>query len=108
MSGGAPDTFTTLIASLSYGRSSVFTMCFPDKIVDYEGVDVVMSYDDYVEELLHIVISQPEPDYVLSDFYVLALRDDEDASPAPATNMIMDDFIVDISSLNILGHVVGE
>ena len=108
LSGGALDNFTTLIAPPSLGRSSVFTMCFLDKIVDYEGIHGVMSSDDYVEELLHMVISQPEQDYALSDFYVLALRDDEDASPASTADAIMDDVIIDIASLDILGHVVGE
>ena len=35
---------TTLIAPPSPGRSSVLTMCFPNEIVDYEGIDGVMSY----------------------------------------------------------------
>ena len=83
MSGGAPDTSSALIAPPSLERSSVFTMCFLDKITDYEGIDGVMSSDDYAEELLHLVISQLEPDYALSDFRVLAFRDDEDAPPAP-------------------------
>ena len=39
---------------------------------------------------------------------MLALRDDEDASPAPDDDAIMDDVIVDIASLDILGYVVGE
>ena len=39
---------------------------------------------------------------------MLALRDDEDASPAPTADAIMDDVIVDIVSLDILGHVVGK
>ena len=39
---------------------------------------------------------------------MLALRDDEDAPPAPAIDVIGDDVIVDIASLDILGHVVGE
>ena len=81
--GGAPDTSTTLIAPPSPGRSSVLTMCFPDEIADYGGIYGVMSSDDYDEELLGMVISQPEPDYALSYFCVLALRDDEDASLAP-------------------------
>ena len=34
-----------------------------------------MSSDDYDEELLRMVISQPEPDSALSYFHVLALRD---------------------------------
>ena len=55
-----------------------------------------------------MVINQPEPDSTLSDFCVLALRDDEDAPPAPDDDAIMDDFIVDIASHDILGHVVGE
>ena len=67
-----------------------------------------MSSDDYVEELLQMVISQPEPDSALSDFCVLALRDDEDAPPTPAVDGIMDDVIVDIASPDILGHVVRE
>ena len=46
---GAPDTSTTLIAPPSLGRSSVITMCFPDEIVDYGGIDGVMLSDDYVE-----------------------------------------------------------
>ena len=55
-----------------------------------------------------MVISQPEPDSALSYFRVLALRDDEDAPPAPNDDAITDDVIVDIASLDILGHVVGE
>ena len=39
---------------------------------------------------------------------MLALRDDEDAPLTPAVDAIMDDVIVDIASLDILGHVVGE
>ena len=54
---GAPDTSTTLIVPPSPGRSSVLTMCFPNEIADYEGIDGVMSSDDYVEDLLHMVIS---------------------------------------------------
>ena len=86
----------------------MFTMCFPDKIADYEGIDGVMSSDDYAEELLQMVISQPEPNSSLSDFRVLALRDDEDAPPTPGDDAIMNDAIVDIASPYILGHVVGE
>ena len=108
MRGGAPDTSTTLIAPPSPGQSSVITMCFPDKIADYGGIDGVMSYDDYDEELLQMVISQPEPDSALSDFHVLALRDDEDASLAPDDDAITGDVIIDIASPDILGHVVGE
>ena len=67
-----------------------------------------MSSDDYDEELLRMVISQPEPDSALSDFHVLALRDDEDASLAPDDDAITGDVIVDIASPDILGHVVGE
>ena len=106
--GGAPDTSTTLIAPPSPGQSSVLTMCFPDEIADYGGIDGVMSSDDYDEELLRMVISQPEPDSALSDFHVLALRDDEDASLAPDDDAITGDVIVDIASPDILGHVVGE
>ena len=106
--GGAPDTSTTLIASPSLGWSSVLTMCFPNEIADYRGIDGVMSSDDYDEELLRMVISQPEPDSALSDFHVLALRDDEDASLTPNDDAIMGDVIVDIASPDILGHVVGE
>ena len=108
LSGGALDTSNTLIAPPFPWRSSVFTMCFPDEIADYEGIDGVMSFDVYVEELLQMVISQPEPDSALSDFCVLAFRDDEDASPALTAHAIMDDVIVDIASSDILGHVVGE
>ena len=86
----------------------MLTMCFPDEIVDYGGIDGVMSSDDYDEELLRMVISQPKPDSSLSDFHVLALRDDEDASLAPDDDAITGDVIVDIASLDILGHVVGE
>ena len=94
--GGAPDTSTTLIAPPSPGRSSVLTMCFPD-----DGrIDGVMSSDDYDEQLLRMVISQPEPDSALSYLRVLALRDDEDA--------ITDDVIIYIASPDILGHVMGE
>ena len=106
--GGAPDTSTTLIAPPSPGRSSVLTMCFPDEIADYRGIDGVLSSDDYVEELLRMVISQPKPDSALSYFRVLSLRDDEDAPPTPDDDAIMDDVIVDIASPDILGHVVGE
>ena len=52
-----------------------------------------------------MVISKPELDSTLSDFCVLALRDDEEALVADA---IMDDVIVDIAYLDILGNVVGE
>ena len=106
--GGAPDTSTTLIAPPSPEQFSVLTMCFPDEIVDYGGIDGVMSSDDYDEELLRMVISQPEPNSALSDFHVLALRDDEDASLAPDDDAITGDVIVDIASPDILGHVVGE
>ena len=108
MRDGAPDTSITLIAPPSPGQSSVLTMCFPDEIADYGGIDGVMSSDDYDEELLRMVISQPEPDSALSDFHVLALRDDEDASLAPDDGAITGDVIVDIASPDILGHVVGE
>ena len=37
----------------------MLTMCFPDEIDDYEGIDGVMSSDDYAKELLEMVISQP-------------------------------------------------
>ena len=77
--GRAPDTSTTLITPPSPGRSSVLTMCFLDEIADYGGIDGVMSSNDYDEELLQMVISQPELDSTLSYFRVLALRDDEDA-----------------------------
>ena len=55
--GGASDTSTTLIAPPSPRRSSVLTMSFLDEIADYGGIDEVMSYDDYDEELLRMVIS---------------------------------------------------
>ena len=55
-----------------------------------------------------VTISQPEPDSALSYFRVLALRDDEDAPLTPDDDAITDDVIVDIASLDILGHVVGE
>ena len=106
--GGAPDTSTTLIAPPSSGRSSVLTMCFPDEISSYGGIYGVMSSDDYDEKLLRMVISQPEPDSALSYFCVLSLRDDEDAPLAPDDDVITDDVIIDIASLDILGHVVGE
>ena len=67
-----------------------------------------MSFDDYDEELLQMVISQPEPDSALSYFCVLALRDDEDAPLALDDDAVTDDVIVDITSPDILGHVVGE
>ena len=86
----------------------MLTMCFPDEIADYGGIDGVMSFGDYDEELLRMVISQPKPDYALSYFRVLALRDDEDASLAPDDDAITDDVIVDITSPDILGYVVGE
>ena len=38
LSGGAPNTSTTLIALPSPGRSSVFAMCFPDEIADYDAI----------------------------------------------------------------------
>ena len=85
---GAPDTFTTFIAPPSPRQSSVLTMCFPDEIADYGGIDGVMSFDDYVEEILQMVINQPDPNSALSDFCVLTLRDDEDAPPAPAVDAI--------------------
>ena len=104
LSSEALDTSTTFIAPSSLGRSSVFTMC-SDEIAYYEGIDGVMSFDDYAEELLQMVICQPDPDSALNDFSVIALRDDEDAPP---TDAIMDDVIVDNTSPDILGHVVGE
>ena len=79
----------------------MLTMCFPDEIADYEGIDGVMSSDDYVEELLQMVISQPELDSTLCNFCVLALRDDKDAPSALAVDAIMDGVIVDIASPNI-------
>ena len=106
--GGVPDTSTTLIASPSLGWYSVLTMCFLDEIADYGGIDGVMSFDDYDEELLRMVISQPELDSALSYFRVLALRYDEDAPLAPKDDAITDDVIVDIASPDIIGHVVGE
>ena len=108
LSGGASKTSTTLIAPPSRRQSSVFTMCFLDEIVYYEGIDEVMSSDDYVEELLQMVISQSEPNSALSDFCVLALRDDEDAPLALDVDVIMDDVIIDTASPDILGHVMGE
>ena len=86
----------------------MLTMCFPDEIADYGGIDGFMSSDDFVEELLQMVISQLEPDFVLSYFRVLTLRDDEDAPPAPDDDAITDDVIVDIASPDILGHVMEE
>ena len=106
--GGVSNTSTTLIAHLSPGRSSVLTMCFPDEIADYGGIDGVMSSDDYDEELLWMVISKPKPDSTLSYFHVLALRDDEDAPLAPDDDAITGDVIVDIASPDILRHVMGE
>ena len=106
--GGAPDTSTTLITPPSLRSSSALTMCFLDEIDDYGGIDGVISFDDYVEELLRMVISQPEPNSALSYFCVLALRDDEDVPPAPDDDAITNDVIVDIVSPYILGHVVGE
>ena len=106
--GGASDTSTTLIAPPSPRRSSVLTMCFPDEITDYGGIDGAMLSDDYDEELLRMVISQPEPDSALSYFRVHALRDDEDAPLAPDDDAITGDVIVDIATPDILGHVVGE
>ena len=86
----------------------MLTMCFPDEIADYGGLDGVMLSNDYDEELLQMVISQPEPNSALSYFRVLALRDDEDAPLTPDDDAITGDVIVDIASPNILGHVVGE
>ena len=106
--GGAPDTSTTLITPPSLKRSSVLTIFFPDEIADYGGIDGVISSDDYDEELLRMVISQLEPDSALSYFRVLALRDDEDVSLTLDDDVITGDVIVDIASLDILGHVVGE
>ena len=83
-------------------------MCFPNEIDDYEGIEGVMPSNDYVKEVLKMIISQPKPDSALSDFCVLALRDDEDAPPAPTDDAIADDVIIDIASLDILGYVVGE
>ena len=86
----------------------MLTMCFPNEIADYGGIDGVMSSDDYDERLLQMVINQPEPDSALSYFRVLALRDDEDAPLTLDDDAITDDVIVDIASPDILGHVVGE
>ena len=83
-------------------------MCFTDEIANYEGFFGVMLSSDYVEDLLQILINQPELDSALGDFCVLALRDDEDAPLAPVADVIMDDVIGDIASLDILGHVLGE
>ena len=55
-----------------------------------------------------MIINQPKPDSALSYFFVLALRDNKDAPPAPIDDAITDDVIVDIATLEILGHVVGE
>ena len=55
-----------------------------------------------------MVVSQPELDYALSYFRVLALRDDEDAPLNPDDDAIKDDVIIDIASPDTLGHVVGE
>ena len=55
-----------------------------------------------------MVIDKLVPDFTLNDFCVLSLRENEDAFPTPATDVIMDDVIVDIVSPDILGHVVGE
>ena len=85
----------------------MLTMCFLDEIADYEGIDRVMSSNDYVEELIQMVISHPEPDSAFSYFRVLALRDDEDAPPTPDDDAITVDAIIDIASPDILGHV-GE
>ena len=71
----------------------MLTMCFPDEIADYGGIDGVTLPDDYVEELLRMVISEPVPDSALSYFRVLALRDDEDAPPAPDDDSSTDDVI---------------
>ena len=68
----------------------MLTMCFPNEIVDYGGIDGVMSSNDYVEELLRMIISQSEPYYELSYFRVLALRDDEDVPLAPDDDTITD------------------
>ena len=86
----------------------MFTMCFPDEIPNYEGIDGVMSSGDYAKKLLQMVINQPELDFAFSDFCVLILRDDENAPLTTAAHAIMDDVIVDIASPDILGHVVGE
>ena len=86
----------------------MFTMCFSDEKADYDGINGVMSFNDYAKELLQMVISKPESDSTLRDFCVLALGDDEDASHALVVDVTMDDVIVDIASPDILGHVVGE
>ena len=57
--GGAHDTSTSLIAPPSPGRSSVLNMCFPDEIVDYGGIDGVMSSDDYDEEFFGWLLVSP-------------------------------------------------
>ena len=61
---------SNMLSCISFFHS--FTMCFPDEIADYRGIDGVMSSDDYVEELLRMVISQDELDSALSYFRVLA------------------------------------
>ena len=83
-------------------------MCFPNEIAHYEGIDGVMSSNDYVEEVPQMVISQPKLDYALNDFCVVTLRDDENAPSTPDDDTITDDVIVDIASPGILRHVVGE
>ena len=49
---GALDTSPTFIAPPSLGQFSVFTMCFPDEIADYEGIYGVMPSND---------VASPEP-----------------------------------------------
>ena len=86
----------------------MFIMFFLDEITDYEGIDGVMSSNDYAEGLLQMVTNNLKPYSTVSDFCVLTSRDDENAHLAPAAHTIMDDVIVDIASPDILGHVVGE
>ena len=86
----------------------MLTMCFPDEIANYGGIDGVMSSNEYDEELLRMVISQPETDSALSYFRVLTLRDNKDTPLTPDDDAITGDVIVDIASPDILGHVVGE
>ena len=50
----------------------------------------------------------PETHFILDDSCVLSMRDDEDAPSVPTSNVTIDVAIVDIVSIDILGHVVGE
>ena len=72
---------------------------------------MVISLDDYVDELLQMDINRfevmvmPKIDSALDDSCVLAMEDDKDALPVLASYVTMDVSIAHIVSPNILGHV---